>query len=106
MMQAILQPYTCQQFLSSLFQAKIQLSPVRQQRGHHVFQGTEVGEQVKELKDKANLLTAKIRRLSSAQVMHRYIIKPDFSIIGAVQSTQQREQGCLPRTRLTCDSNK
>ena len=87
-MGAIFQPHTfeCLQGLCFVGHA------VEVLREHHVFQRREVGNQVKLLEYKTNLLGAKAVQLRRRHLCNIHVVDPNLTLSGLVEAANQVHQ--------------
>ena len=74
-------------------------------RQHHILQGGELGQELVELKDEADVLISEAREGGIAQARHVGIGQGDGTLVGAQQSAHHLEQGGLAGTRSADDAH-
>ena len=73
-------------------------STIDECRNTDVFQGIELGQQVMKLKNKAEVLAAKIGQFFLIQLRYFFAGNKNLATIGSVEGTQNMEQGAFPCT--------
>src|SRR5215475_6365809 len=75
-------------------------------RQEHIFKGGEIGDEVEGLKDKSNMLTAKVGLLPGGDADDINTINHDGARGGIVQSPQQIEERRFATPAWSGDGNK
>ena len=98
------EPHEVEQFGRTVGGGALALSR-NEGRQHHILQGGELGQELVELKDEADVLISEAREGGIAQARYVGIGQGDGTLVGAQQSAHHLEQGGLAGTRSADDAH-